>query len=114
VVPADVHRVVVEQTDVLEFRDEVRVDLLAPLALQAAQDAAVARVQVAADAHVKWSWRRASPPARVRFMRKMRSPSRRTRYGMICLREASVSASGLGTYSRPCPHADIWRRHRRV
>ena len=32
------------------------------------------------------SWSRASPPARVRRMRKYRSPSRRTRYGMICLK----------------------------
>ena len=37
-----------------------------------------------------------SPPARVRCMRKMRPPSRRTRYGMTCFQRASPSASARG------------------
>ena len=47
---ADLGRVVVEQPDEPELRDEVGDELLAPLAAQPAEQAAVARVEVAADA----------------------------------------------------------------
>ena len=46
----DLGRVVVEQADEAELRHEVRDELLGPFAAEAAQQPAVARVEVAADA----------------------------------------------------------------